>query len=312
MVFPARFDDLLKEVVLLVLGGRNSDAAGLVESGKSELLFLVAIVSQPRWGGPAVVVLAWAGFVAELVGSQTASSLLLVSVGYVSKERMFSRVLSNADARRTIEEVRLFVIEEAPANPVTWLDRLEHVFRPVAPTTMQCQPFGGRTGFGKSSSFNLVPHSALVVGCQCTTSSAPCSQERIVCLLIGVTVRMLRLIVVLFLGFAAAGDPLQLPASQVTETSAQAGAYMERSWDYRFTSTFGSAVELRWQHRQASGDALLGTLSRLRVGNCLDTDFSVLNGMAELAPLRGQGAPHGGGRQLVYSVSPFSLDLGFL
>lgn len=148
MVIPARLDRYQMEVVRSVLGGRNVAAVGAAGCGKSTLLSLVMSVSRRRWGERAVVVLAWAGSAAQLVGGQSVSSLLRVSAGDVSKERILSRVLASPEARRIIETARLVVIDEAPTILGRWFDRLEYVFRRIAPPTLQCRPFGGRTVFG--------------------------------------------------------------------------------------------------------------------------------------------------------------------
>lgn len=84
-------------------------------------------------------------------------------------------------------------------------------------------------------------------------------------------------IVFLLFRFAAAGDPMQLPAYRVTDESTQKGACSERAWDDTFSSAFGDVVELTGQHRQAGGDPLLAILSRLRVGECRDEDLALLN-----------------------------------
>lgn len=143
------------EVVRCVLGGRNVAAVGAAGCGKSTLLSLVVSVSRRRWGERAVVVLAWAGSGAQLVGGQSVSSLLHVSVGDVSKERILSRVLANPEARRIVETARLVVIDEAPTIPGRWFDRLEYVFRRIAPPTLQCRPFGGRTVFAAGDPLQL-------------------------------------------------------------------------------------------------------------------------------------------------------------
>jgi len=136
------------QVARYVLGGRNVAAVGAAGCGKSTLLALIVSVARQRWGPDAVVVLAWAGSAAQLVGGQTVASLLHVSVGDVSKERILSRILANPQARGTIAAARLVVIDEAPTIPGRWFDRLEYVFRRVAAPAMQCRPFGGRVVFG--------------------------------------------------------------------------------------------------------------------------------------------------------------------
>jgi len=145
-----RLDTAQVEVARCVLGGHNVAAVGAAGCGKSTLISLVVDAARQRWGESAVSVLAWTGSAAQLVGGKTVSSFLRVSVGDVSKERILSRILANTDARRAIEAVRLVVIDEAPTIPGRWFDRLEYVFRRVAPPTLQCRPFGGRTVFGTS------------------------------------------------------------------------------------------------------------------------------------------------------------------
>jgi len=151
------------QVARYVLGGRNVAAVGAAGCGKSTLLSLIVSVARRKLGDDAVVVVAWAGSAAQLVGGQTVSSLLRVSVGDVCKERILSRILSNPEAKRAITAARLVVIDEAPTIPGRWFDRLECVFRRIALPTMQCRPFGGRTVFGKCPHLFSFPAAGIFV-----------------------------------------------------------------------------------------------------------------------------------------------------
>ena len=146
-----RLDPSQVEVARSVFGGRNVAAVGAAGCGKSTLLTLLVRAARLEWGDSSVVVLAWAGSAAQLVGGQTVSSLLRVSVGDVSKERILSHILTNPEARSAITAARLVVIDEAPTIPNRWFDRLEYVFRRTALPTLQCRPFGGRIVFGTCS-----------------------------------------------------------------------------------------------------------------------------------------------------------------
>jgi len=87
------------------------------------------------------------------------------------------------------------------------------------------------------------------------------------------------LFVLHFRGVAiAAGDPLQLAAYGVTETSVEVSAYRSRSWADTFSYSYGQTVRLSGQHRQGAGDGLRGILERMRYGKTSDADIAVLNG----------------------------------
>jgi len=228
-------------------------------------------VARQKLGDDAVVVLAWAGSAAQLVGGQTVSSLLRVSVGDVCKERILSRILANPEAKKAITAAWLVVIDEAPTIPGRWFDRLEYVFRRTALPTMQCRPFGGRTVFGTCSLLfypKLATRFCVDANCIVFIDDG--------CMPVDSPYVSLYFVFGPFI-LAAAGDPLQLPAFKVTDTSAQKGAYSERAWDDSFFSTYGDVVELVGQHRQAWGDPLLSILSRLRVGDCREEDLALLN-----------------------------------
>jgi len=132
----SRLDELQLQVARYVLGGRNVAAVGAAGCEKSTLLSLIVSVARQKLGDDAVVVLAWAGSAAQLVGGQTVSSLLRVSVGDVCKVLILSRILANPEAKKDITAARLVVIDEAFTIPGRWFDRLEYVFRRTALPTM--------------------------------------------------------------------------------------------------------------------------------------------------------------------------------
>lgn len=219
---PVRLDDAQLRAARCFMSERNVAVVGAAGCGKTVLLSYLIRASKQKWGPDAVAVLAWRGSVAQLVGGQTVSSFLRVTVGDPSKERILSRILGNETARREIARVRVVFIDEAPTIQGRWLDRLEFVFRLLASPMKQCRPFGGRLVF-------------------------------------------------------AAGDPLQLAAYRVTDSSVEKGAYLERSWDDSFFSAYGTVMELDGHHRQVGNDPLLPILSRLRVGECREEDVLLLN-----------------------------------
>jgi len=76
-------DELQLQGARYVLEGRNVAAVGAAGCEKSTLLSLIVSVARQKLGYNAVVVLAWAGSAAQLVGGQTVSSHLRVLVGDV-------------------------------------------------------------------------------------------------------------------------------------------------------------------------------------------------------------------------------------
>lgn len=140
--------------VRAVMSGVNVAAVGPAGCGKSETLKMVVRLGKERWGDKGVVVLAWSGSAANLVDGKTLSSLLRVTVGDPSKERILSRLMEprNSALWKAILDVRLVVIDEAPTIEGRWFDRLEYVFRMAASVFNQCRPFGARVVFGTFSS----------------------------------------------------------------------------------------------------------------------------------------------------------------
>lgn len=286
---PVRLDDAQLRAARCFMSERNVAVVGAAGCGKTVLLSYLIRASKQKWGPDAVAVLAWRGSVAQLVGGQTVSSFLRVTVGDPSKERILSRILGNETARREIARVRVVFIDEAPTIQGRWLDRLEFVFRLLASPMKQCRPFGGRLVFGEFSAPSL--WTLLSVCCQQSGSVSRVDRSRTIssrgasyhALLAHVpfagiyTFSLFPLVVYLVFECAAAGDPLQLAAYRVTDSSVEKGAYLERSWDDSFFSAYGTVMELDGHHRQVGNDPLLRILSRLRVGECREEDVLLLN-----------------------------------
>lgn len=146
----SRLDTHQRAALRAALNGTNVAVVGPGGSGKSEVLKHAVRCGQRRWGNAAVVVLAWRGSAAHLLRGMTLSSILRVTVGDPSKERILLRLCHprNASLWRELLAVRMVVIDEGPTIAGRWLDRLEYVFRMAAPVLQQGRPFGGRVVFG--------------------------------------------------------------------------------------------------------------------------------------------------------------------
>jgi len=149
MAAPVFLDAKQSLAVRLVLAGTNVALVGPAGCGKSVVLRSLVDAGRQRFGADAVLVLAWAGSAAQLVGGVTVASVLRTTVGDPSKETILQRVLGDPAARNELRAVRMVVIDEAPTIQGRWLDRLEFVLRRTAPKpALECSPFGGRSVLG--------------------------------------------------------------------------------------------------------------------------------------------------------------------
>ena len=166
---PILLDSQQSLAVRLVLARTDVALVGPAGCGKSVVLRALVDAGRRRFGHDGVLVLAWAGSDAQLVGGVTVSSVLRTMVGDRSKETILWRLLGNPTARNELLAVRMVEIDQAPTIKGRWMDRLEFVLRKVAPSpALEVLPFGGRRVLGTSC---LLP-SCLVALCWCLFARA--------------------------------------------------------------------------------------------------------------------------------------------
>eukprot|EP00168_Porphyra_purpurea_P018354 TRINITY_DN6788_c0_g1_i1.p1 TRINITY_DN6788_c0_g1~~TRINITY_DN6788_c0_g1_i1.p1 ORF type:complete len:382 (-),score=26.45 TRINITY_DN6788_c0_g1_i1:1274-2419(-) len=160
MAMGIQLDADQSRAVSTVLTGVNVAVVRPGGCGKSETLKLVVRKGKEKSEEKGVVVLAWSGSAANLVGGQALASLLRVTVGDPSKESILKRLMEPCHrvVWHTILTVRLVVIDEAPTIEGRWFDRLEYVFRMATTVFNQCRPFGDQVVFAAGDPLQLAAH----------------------------------------------------------------------------------------------------------------------------------------------------------
>ena len=140
----ASFDDGQRAAWSTFLEGANVAILGAAGCGKSRVLQECIAEARRSYGPKVVLVMAWTWAAAGQIDGVTYHSYFGLSPNETARQQTLEAVMSKTRIRKTLENSRVIVIDEAFIFPGRHFSQLEFVLRSLSPAHLQGEPWGGR------------------------------------------------------------------------------------------------------------------------------------------------------------------------